>query len=164
MHHHDTVHFPLQNMTAGNILYLYLICMNFTKQAAHNENVESTTLAATAAPLGATLSANDYAQLLHDKTVDLLKIGDLTNDFLVLFDGDAQDLNSDVEDTRSRSTRELNPKVSYWRDSERLTPLTNYLMHKPLDSTEHHSYQATDAYVRWFCNKVKLQGNVKKRS
>lgn len=123
--------------------------MNFTLYD-RNENVE-------------TVDPNEAArnaQLLHDKTVELLKAGGYNNEFVAVpasEDDDDDDGAGGVQENNEERRGLKNNGHKYWRTSVRLTPITDYLLHRPLDSILHKSYQASDAYVLWFCNK--LQGN-----
>lgn len=120
--------------------------MNFTKHNVGNGNVESENVEGTKVPSGR------YAQLLHDKTVELLKMGDHSNDFVVVHTND----NGVIDFGIDSSSKLLN---SYWRYDVRLTPFTNYLQHRQRDAIFHNTYHASDAYVRWLC--TKLQGKTK---
>lgn len=117
---------------AGNALYLYLLCLNFTMNRHSHRRYH---------PHEAALNA----QLLHNKTIELLRTTKHENDVVAIFGGDT----------------DSSTKHSYWREHDLLTPLTNYfqtMLRIKGATAPNNSYHASDAYVQWFCSR--LEGNL----
>lgn len=141
--------------TTGNILYLYLLCMNFTLHRGRNENFDLNKPKAVGTYVDHDASQT-YAQLLHDKTVELMRQSPNDND-----DDDETDdtFGARTSFVAVHTVGDIDAlhRTNYWRESDRLTPFTNYLLHRSNELIRSSPYHASDAYVRWFC--AKLEGS-----
>lgn len=139
-------------ITAGNILYLYLLCLNFTSNARRHSD-EQTRFARHTDALNAIL--------IHNKTVELLTVADGgSNDVITLVATDgAADESTSTTNNKSAPPPSSSSSTSYWRTHDLLTPLTNYFYTRLHNSASAHnnSYHASEPYVQWFCSR--LEGN-----
>lgn len=124
----------------GNILYLYLICLNFTTMHRHHQPPRSPSPSII---VHNNISPSPYSvERFHNHLVEMMNVNH--GDKVV-------GIYSDPIDDNHRWSR---------RTTEMPTPSHNNRFHLINHALIDKSYGASDEYVEWFCNK--LQGNTKK--
>lgn len=127
-----------QSLTyTGNILYLYLICLNFTTMRRHHFTTRPSSIIRKINPQTSTTKANPdntYVQRFHNHLVKMMNVNH--GDKVVGIYSD--------------------PIYYHWSRDEMLTPWNNNRFHLINHGIIDKSYEASDEYVEWFCKK--LQG------